>query len=95
MRAYETMYILQPDLDEETRKALVEKFNKVVTDNGGEIEKTAELGQRRLAYEIKKFRQGYYVQLNYKAEPSVPQELERVLGITDEVIRVLTTVTAR
>lgn len=95
MRAYETMYILQPDLEEETRKALVEKFNKVVTDNGGEIEKAAELGQRRLAYEIKKFRQGYYVQLNYKAEPAVPQELERVLKITDEVIRVLTTVTAR
>lgn len=95
MRAYETMYILQPDLEEEARKALVEKFNKVVTDNGGEFEKVAELGQRRLAYEIKKFRQGYYVQLNYKAGPAVPQELERVLKITDEVIRVLTTVTAR
>ncbi|MFC4769581.1 30S ribosomal protein S6 [Effusibacillus consociatus] len=95
MRAYETMYILQPDLDEETRKSLVEKFNKIITDNGGEIEKVTELGQRRLAYEIEGFKQGYYVQLNYKAEATVPQELERVLRISDEVIRILTTVSAR
>jgi small subunit ribosomal protein S6 len=95
MRAYETMYILRPDLEEEARKALVEKFNKVITDNGGEIEKVTELGMRRLAYEIKNFKQGYYVLLNYKSEPAVPQELERVLRISDEVIRILTTVSAQ
>ncbi|WP_018133167.1 30S ribosomal protein S6 [Effusibacillus pohliae] len=95
MRSYETMYILRPDLDEEARKALVEKFNKVITDNGGEIEKVTELGQRRLAYEIEGFKQGYYVQLNYKADTTVPQELERVLRISDDVIRILTTVTER
>lgn len=95
MRSYETMYILQPELDEETRKSLVEKFNKIITDNGGEIEKVSELGQRRLAYEIENFKQGYYVQLNYKAETAVPQELERVLRISDEVIRILTTVANR
>lgn len=94
MRAYETMYILRPELEEEARKALVERFNKIITDNGGEIVKAAELGTRRLAYEINKFKQGFYVQLNYKAEPAVPQELERILRISDDVIRILTTVSA-
>lgn len=95
MRDYETMYILKPDLEEEERTSLVEKFNKVIAESGGELEKVTELGQRRLAYEIQGFRQGYYVQLNYKAEPTVPQELERVLRISDKVIRILTTVTSR
>lgn len=94
MRAYETMYILRPELEEEARKALVERFNKIITDNGGEIVKTTELGNRRLAYEINNFKQGYYVQLNYNAEPAVPQELERILRISDDVIRILTTVSA-
>ncbi|BCJ86782.1 30S ribosomal protein S6 [Effusibacillus dendaii] len=95
MRAYETMYILKPDLEEETRKSLIEKFNNVITENGGQIDKVTELGPRRLAYEIEKFKQGYYVLLNYQAEPAVPQELERILRISDEVIRILTTVANR
>lgn len=95
MRLYETMYILQSDLDEDTRKALVEKFNNVITTAGGTIEKTNELGARRLAYEINDFKQGYYVLLNYTADSTVPKELERVLHITDGVLRVLTTVNSR
>lgn len=92
MRAYETMYILQPDLDEEARKALVEKFNAVVTGQGATMEKVNEWGNRRLAYAINDFKQGYYVLLHYTGETDVPKELERVLHITDGVLRVLTTV---
>lgn len=92
MRAYETLYILQPDIEEENRKALVEKFNDVATNQGATLEKVNEWGNRRLAYEINDFKQGYYVLMQYQAETTVPKELERVLHITDGVLRVLTTV---
>ncbi|HAZ38920.1 MAG TPA: 30S ribosomal protein S6, partial [Exiguobacterium sp.] len=51
MRKYEVLYIIRPELDEETRKATVERFNKVLTDNGGTVDKTTEMGKRRFAYE--------------------------------------------
>lgn len=90
MRSYETMYILQPELEEEDRKALMERFQTVITDQGGTVDKVTEMGKRRLAYEIAGYREGFYVVLNYTAPATVPQELERVLKISDHVIRYLT-----
>ena len=54
---------------------------------GGEIENIDEWGKRRLAYPIQDFREGYYVLMNFKADPQLPSELERNYKITDEVIR--------
>ncbi|OEF99672.1 30S ribosomal protein S6 [Vulcanibacillus modesticaldus] len=89
MRKYEAMYILKPDLEQEATKELVEKFQNIITNNGGEIEKLEEMGKRRLAYEIEDYNDGYYVLVNFKSEPAVVAELDRVFRITDGVIRYL------
>lgn len=91
MRKYEVMYIIRPDLDQEPTKELVEKFQNLITNNGGEVEKVNEMGKRRIAYEIEGYNEGYYVLINFQSEASVVAELERVLRITDSVIRYLIT----
>ncbi len=87
MRKYESVYILRPDFDEETIKSMVERFSNVVIEQGGEVVKVDEWGIRRLAYPIEKYREGYYVVMNFNAEADVPKELERVFKITDGVMR--------
>lgn len=89
MRNYETIYILNTSLDAEQTAALIAKFNQVITDNGGELVKVDEWGKRRLAYEVNKNRDGYYVLTHFNAEPAVAHELERVFKINDGVIRYL------
>lgn len=86
MKAYELMYIIQPG-EEELINATIEKFDNLIKNNGGVIEKTDRWGKKRLAYEIKDFTEGYYVLVNFNAEPKTVQEVERVMKITDEVIR--------
>jgi len=90
MRKYEVMYIIRPDVEQEAVQALVEKFNNVIS-NGGEVIKTDILGKRRLAYEINKIREGQYVLVQFAAPAEVVTELDRVMKIADEVIRVLIT----
>ncbi|HHV62844.1 MAG TPA: 30S ribosomal protein S6 [Firmicutes bacterium] len=91
MRDYEVMFILKPDLEEDATSAIVTKFEDLIKNGGGEIEKTDRWGKRRLAYEIDGFNEGYYVLIDFKAEAGVAGELERVLKITDGVIRFLIT----
>lgn len=86
MRNYELMYIIRPDVEQETVQAVVEKFQGIIA-NGGEIVKHDIMGKRRLAYEINKHREGTYVLVHFTAEPAVVSELERVLKISDEIIR--------
>lgn len=87
MRPYEVMYVLRPDIDEEATDALIERIHGVITSQGGTIENVDRWGKRRLAYEIQGFREGYYVVTKFKGGSSVAGELDRVLKITDEVIR--------
>ncbi|CAH8720787.1 30S ribosomal protein S6 [Paenibacillus thiaminolyticus] len=91
MRKYELMYIIRPDIEQEAVQAAVDKFQGVISNEGGEITKHDVMGKRRLAYEIKKFRDGIYVLVNFTAQPAVVAELERQLKISDEVIRHLVT----
>lgn len=90
MRKYEVMYIIRPDLEQEAVQAAVDKFQGIIS-NGGEITKHDVMGKRRLAYEIKKFRDGVFVLVNFNATPEVIAELERLMKISDEVIRYLIT----
>lgn len=90
MRKYEVMYILRPELEQEAIQAAVEKFQGII-QNGGEITKHDVMGKRRLAYEINKIRDGVYVLVNFTSTPDVLTELERVMKISDEVIRYLIT----
>ncbi len=87
MNKYETIFIINPELDEEATKAVVEKFQNLITDLGGQIDNTDEWGKRKLAYLVKDFKEGYYVLMNFTAAPTVPQELERVYKITGDIIR--------
>ena len=80
--SYETLFVIDPDLTEEATKAMIEKFTKLIADNG-EVESVDEWGKRRLAYPINDKPEGYYVLVNFKAEPSLPSELERIFGITE------------
>ena len=88
--SYETLYVISGNLSEEEMKAIVAKFSTLVSDNGT-LESVNEWGKRRLAYPINYIPEGYYVLVSYKSEPSFPREFERVLGITDGIIRSMTT----
>lgn len=87
MRKYEVMYIVRPSLEEEATKALVERFQNVATEEGGEVVNLKEMGKRRLAYEINDFREGFYVLMNLNAEPAVVHELDRLMRINEDVLR--------
>jgi len=86
MRKYELMYIIRTDLEQEAVDATVQKFQGII-NNGGELASHEVLGKRRLAYEIEKHRDGIYVLVKFNATPEVVAELDRVMRITDEVIR--------
>lgn len=88
---YELMYIIDPAVGEEGIEALVEKFKNLIEANGtlSEMEK---MGKRRLAYLINKVSEGYYVLAKFTSGPEFPQELDRVLKITDGILRSLITV---
>ena len=86
----ECMYILNPNLTEEETAALVEKFKTLIESNGT-LDETQEMGNRKLAYEINYLTEGYYVLVKFTSNPDFPAELDRVMGITDGVIRSLIT----
>ena len=87
MNKYEVVYIIDPAVEEDPRKELIAKFNALIADNGGSVEKVEEWGKRRLAYAIDYKTEGYYVLVNFQAEAELPKELERNLQISDSVIR--------
>ncbi len=89
MRNYELMLIVRGDWDDEKAGAVLEKVTGLVTGQGGTIENLEKWGKRRLAYLINDQMDGHYTVVNFKGEPAVEQELDRVLRITDGVIRFL------
>lgn len=86
MQYYETIMVLTTKLDEEQTAANVEKFTSLIAENGT-IVSTDVWGKRRLAYEIDKQTEGYYVLVTFSAEPSFVAELDRIYNITDTVLR--------
>ena len=90
MNKYESIYIIRPTVEEEGIKALIERFSNLIQQEGGQIENVDEWGKRRLAYPIDDLNEGYYVLVNFSAEPHLPEELERNYKITDDILRYLT-----
>ena len=86
MRKYEVMFIVKP-LEEEATNAVITKFEMLITNNGGTIDKIDRWGKRRLAYEVKDFMDGFYVLMYFSAEPKVIKELDRVMKITEEILK--------
>ncbi len=91
MRNYEVVFIVHPDLDEQALNALVEKVKGWITDAAGTIEKAEVWGKRRMAYTIRKQREGQYVYVVATFAPTFVQELERNLRFTESVMRFLVT----
>ena len=87
---YEVLYVLNPNLTEEETQAIVEKFKTLIKQNGT-VDAMEEWGKRKLAYEINYLTEGYYVLVKFTSGPELPAELDRILGITDGVIRSLVT----
>ncbi|MBF7049243.1 30S ribosomal protein S6 [Campylobacter volucris] len=89
MRHYEVLFILKPTLTEEEVSAKLEFVKEILTKNGAQIESVVPMGTRKLAYKIKKYERGTYFVIYFKAPTNLIAELERVLRITEEVIRFL------
>jgi len=87
MRKYELMYIVRPNIEEDAKKALVERFDEILTSNGAEIIESKEWGKRRLAYEIEDFREGYYQLVKVNAGSQAIDEYTRLANISEDIIR--------
>ena len=86
MNKYESVIIINPNLEEEAIKALIEKISNLINTDG-KVSSVEEIGKKKLAYEIKKNKEGFYVVFKFEANPELITELERVYRITDEVIK--------
>lgn len=86
MNKYEVMYIVKP-LEEEATEAVIAKFEALVAANGGTVEKVDRWGKKRLAYEVKDFMEGFYVLMYFSAPAAAIAELDRIMKITDEMLK--------
>jgi small subunit ribosomal protein S6 len=87
MRTYETVFIVHPDNAGDAYAASVEKFRKILSDQGANILKVEEWGTRKLAYQVKKQGRGTYVLMAYEAAPKVIAEFERRLRLDEAIIK--------
>ena len=87
---YETTYILRPDLGDEQVEQAINKYKNLLTEQGAENIEVQNRGKRRLAYEIKKQRDGIYIQMNYTGPGTAIAPVERAMRLSEEVIRYLT-----
>lgn len=87
MRKYELMYIIRPNIEDEAKKAVVERLTEALTSNGAEVIEAKEWGKRRLAYEINDLREGYYQIVKVNAGNEAIDEYTRIANISEDVIR--------
>ena len=87
MNKYEMLYVLNATLSDEAKDALIAKFEDVVKKSGGNVESSDKWGVKKLAYPIDYKTEGYYVLMTFTAEPNAISEIERVAGITEDVMR--------
>ena len=87
MNSYELMYIIPSQSSDEEKELLIAKVNSMIEKENGKIESVERIGNKKLAYEINKKREGYYVLVNFTAEESVPNKLSALLAITNNIMR--------
>lgn len=87
MKAYELLFFVDPSIDEETRLAAEKRIDTTITSHGGKVSNVEEWGKRKLAYEINDLTDGDYTLINFHADPTQIAELDRILRITDAVVR--------
>ena len=86
-RKYEAFYIVKPELTDSDVQKLADRYKGVVEQHGGVVESAAKWDKRKLAYEVNGFKEGNYIMMYFESGPKIPSELNRLLGINDEVIR--------
>jgi small subunit ribosomal protein S6 len=89
MRSYELMILLDPNLQDEEISALVKEIQQTITNNQGKIGKVSKWGKRKLAYEINKFQEAFYVVLNFELEPANIANIEKSIKFEEKIIRYL------
>ena len=92
MRRYELMLLFRPDLEDDKLQAAVEKVTRAIVNAGGALTKVSPWGKRRLAYDIKHFREASYFLIHFDIAPSEVRGIERGILITEEILRHLVTV---
>ncbi len=90
MTTYEHVFIARQDVSPQQVDALVEAFKSVITEGGGQVGKTEYWGLRNMAYRIRKNRKGHYVLMNIEAAPAAVKEMERQMGIHEDILRFVT-----
>jgi len=87
---YETMYILRPDISDEVVDQTISRYQDMLSESGADMMETQHRGKRRLAYEINRYREGIYIQMNYQAPGTAIAPMERAMRLSEDVIRYLT-----
>ncbi len=87
MNKYEVLYIIDNDVDDTEKTALVDRFSDLIVKLGGSVDGIDKWGTRKYAYPINDKNEGYYVLMNFTAEPSAPAEIDRQMKITDNIVR--------
>ena len=88
MRTYEIMYVVRPNIEEDAKKAVVERFNGILASEGSEVLEENDWGKRRLAYEIEDFKEGFYFIVRIKTDNNkATDEFQRLAKINDDIIR--------
>ncbi len=87
MKRYETIFILDPDLEEDQSQPIVEKIKGIITHSNGEIHKVEDWGKRRLAYPVKKKPRGHYILIHFTGSPALLSELHRNFRVMDPVVK--------
>src|SRR5437660_4269372 len=90
MRIYEELFILRPDTPEEETDQLIEQLSALIAKNGGTVDKTDKWGIRKLAYRVQKRNEGFYVLMQFTAQPEAVKELERRMRVSDLVMKFIT-----
>ncbi|MGM0471841.1 MAG: 30S ribosomal protein S6 [Bacillota bacterium] len=87
MQKYETMFIVNPDVDDDATAELVDKIEDTISSNAGEISNIDKWGTKNLAYEIDDYKAGYYTVINFAGESETVDELERIYRLSDNILR--------
>jgi small subunit ribosomal protein S6 len=89
LSTYELMYIVSPELEEEDLRALVTRIGQMITDGGGQVLRVESWGRKRLAYQIRRFREGHYILAYIELDPGAVSQLRARFALTEEIIRYL------
>jgi small subunit ribosomal protein S6 len=90
LNKYETVFIIDPSIESEDIEKVIEDTQNLISGSGGTVIRVDKWGKKRLAYEVKGNRDGYYVLVNFEAEPQFIQRLGRYYGLTEEIIKYMT-----